>query len=167
MSDLISEQIMKTTGSSSNPDLQSWILDFLSKPNKVFDNLPPCPYAKKAWLDGRVEVKKFEGFESLDNDLVNWNDEIEVIIYEFEDTPYLPHDLEITCAVYHDRYPDFIFYDEHPAQIEEVSGVIINSGLALLIVQKRKELEEARAELMKTGYYDNWTPEMKERIIER
>ena len=62
---------------------------------------------------------------------------------------------------------EFIFYDEHPTQIEEVSGVIINSGLALLIVQKRKELEEARAQLMKTGYYDNWTPEMKERIIER
>ena len=48
-----------------------------------------------------------------------------------------------------------------------MSGVIINSGLALLIVQKRKELEEARAKLMKTGYYDNWTPEMKERIIDR
>ena len=87
MSNLNSKQIMKTTESSSNPKLQSWILDFLSKPNKVFDNLPPCPYAKKAWLDGRVGVKKFEGFESFDNDLVNWNDEKEVIIYEFEDTP--------------------------------------------------------------------------------
>ena len=53
---------MKTTESSSNPDLQSWILDFLSEPNKVFDNLPPCPFAKKAWLDGNVEVKKFAGF---------------------------------------------------------------------------------------------------------
>ena len=165
MSDLNLEQIMKTTESSSNPDLQSWILDFLSEPNKVYDNLPPCPFAKKAWLDGNVEVKKFAGFESLDKDLSNWDKE--VVIYEFEDTPYLPHDLEITCAVYHDRYPEFIFYDEHPTQIEEVSGVIINSGLALLIVQKRKELEEARAQLMKTGYYDNWTPEMKERIIER
>ena len=158
---------MKTTGSSSNQNIQSWILDFLSKPNKVFDNLPPCPYAKKAWLDGSVEVKKFEGFESLDNDLVNWNDEIEVIIYEFEDTPYLPHDLEITCAVYHDRYPDFLFYDEHPDTIEEVAGIKLNSGICALIVQNRKDIEEKRAELQKTGYYDNWKPEMKERIFER
>ena len=116
-------------------------------------------------MEGNVEVKKFEGFESLDKDLANFNKE--VVIYEFEDTPYLPSDLEITCAVYHDRYPDFIFYDEHPSQVEKVSDVIINSGLCLLIVQKRKELEEARAQLMKTGYYDNWTPEMKERIIDR
>ena len=67
---------MKTTESSSNPDLQSWILDFLSKPNKVFDNLPPCPFAKKAWLDGNVEVKKFEGFDSLDKDVANWDIEM-------------------------------------------------------------------------------------------
>tara|TARA_R100000234_G_scaffold22910_1_gene12939 strand:+ start:829 stop:1326 length:498 start_codon:yes stop_codon:yes gene_type:complete len=165
MSNLNSKQIMKTTGSSSNPDLQSWILEFLSEPNKVFDNLPPCPFAKKAWLDGNVEVKKFEGFESLDKDLANWNKE--VIIYEFEDTPYLPSFAFALLPVYHDRYPEFIFYDEHPSQVEKVSDVIINSGLSLLIVQKRKELEEARAQLMKTGYYDNWTPELKERIFER
>ena len=156
---------MKTTESSSNPDLQNWILDFLSKPNKVFDNLPPCPFAKKAWMDGNVEVKKFEGLKLLDKDLDNWNKE--VVIYEFEDTPGLENDLEIVCGVYNYRRPEFLFYDEHPAQVEEVSGVIINSGLALLIVQKRKELEEARAELMKTGYYDKWTPEMKERIFDR
>ena len=71
---------MKTTESSSNRDLQSWILDFLSEPNKVFDNLPPCPFAKKAWLDGNVEVKKFEGFDSLDKDLANWNKEVMIPI---------------------------------------------------------------------------------------
>ena len=89
---------MKTTESSSNPDLQSWILDFLSKPNKVFDNLPPCPFAKKAWMDGNVEVKKFEGLKLLDKDLDNWNKE--VVIYEFEDTPGLERELEIVCGVY-------------------------------------------------------------------
>ena len=83
---------MKTTESSSNPDLQNWILDFLSKPNKVFDNLPPCPFAKKAWMDGNVEVKKFEGLKLLDKDLDNWNKE--VVIYEFEDMPGLERELE-------------------------------------------------------------------------
>ena len=76
-------------------------------------------------------------------------------------------ELEILCGAYNYKRPEFLFYDEHPDQVEKVSNVIINSGLALLIVQKRKELEEARAELMKTGYYDKWTPEMKERIFDR
>ena len=52
--------------------------------------------------------------------------------------------------------------------MEDVGGVIANQGeLCMMIVQKRKEVEEAREELKKTGYYDNWTPEMKERIIDR
>ncbi len=37
----------------------------------------------------------------------------------------------------------------------------------MLLVQKRKPLEDAREELKKTGYYDNWTEEMKERIMDR
>ena len=64
-----------------NQMLEHWIKNTLSKPNPIFNNMSACPYAKKAWLDGRVGVKKFEGFESFDNDLVNWNDEKEVIIY--------------------------------------------------------------------------------------
>ena len=145
--------------------IQNWINNFVSQPNAVFGNLPPCPFAKKAWIEGNVEVKKFEGLNLLDKDLDNWNKE--VVIYEFEDTPGLSGELEILCGAYNYKRPEFLFYDEHPDQVEKVSDVIINSGLALLIVQKRKELEEARAQLMKTGYYDKWTPEMKERIIDR
>ena len=35
------------------------------------------------------------------------------------------------------------------------------------VILNRKDIEEKRAELQKTGYYDNWKPEMKERIFER
>ena len=65
------------------------------------------------------------------------------------------------------EYPDYIFYDEHPDTIEEVGGELINSGVTAIIVQDRKDLLEKRAELQKTGYYDKWTPEMKERIFDR
>ena len=65
------------------------------------------------------------------------------------------------------EYPDYIFYDEHPDTIEMVGGEIINSGVTAIIVQDRKDLLEKRAELHKTGYYDKWTPEMKERIFDR
>ena len=44
---------------------------------------------------------------------------------------------------------------------------IMNSGKVLLLVQERKELEEARADLMKTKYYDKWTLELKQRIFNR
>ena len=158
---------MTTTESSSNQKIEDWILDFLSKPNSAFDNLPPCPYAKKAWLDGNVEVKEFVSFLEMRKDLRNWDKE--VIIYLFQ-TNMLPTCSELTSLskTLNDQYPEFLFLEEHPNLVEDVGGVIVNQGeLCMMIVQKRKELEEARAELKKTGYYDNWTSDMTERIIDR
>ena len=156
---------MKTTESSSN-QLENWILDFLSKPNPAFDNLPPCPYAKKAWVDGNVEIKQFENFSKFHDDLSNLTKE--VVIYYFKDT-VLPTctDLEKIAEEYNKKYPKLLFYDEHPDSIEEVSGVHINSGVCALIVQDRKDLLEKREELKKTGYYDKWSSDMKERIMDR
>ena len=158
---------MTTIESSSNQKIEDWILDFLSKPNVAFDNIPPCPYAKKAWLDGNVEIKEFVSFEELRKDLDIWDKE--VIIYLFQHS-VLPrcNELETLAASFNKEYTDFLFLEETPDLEENVAGVIVNQGeLCMLLVQKRKPLEEAREELKKTGYYDNWTEDMKERIIDR
>ena len=69
---------------------------------------------------------------------------------------------------YNKTYPDYLFLEEHPDLKEDVGGFVVNQGeLILLIVQKRKPLEEARKKLQETNYYEHWTPEMKERIIAR
>ena len=158
---------MKTTESSSNQDLKNWILDYLSKPNPVFNDLPPCPFAKKAWLDGNVEIKKFVNYDELEDgikDLVG--SEVKIFYFEY---PLLPtaEKLKNVVSWLGTKHPQFIFYDEHPVNIEEVGGEVVNSGVTAIIVQDRKDLLEKRAELHKTGYYDKWTPEMKERIFDR
>ena len=158
---------MRTTGSLSNQNLKNWILDYLSKPNPVFNNMPPCPHAKKAWLDGNVEIKKFVNYDELEEcikDIV----ESKVKIFYFE-YPLLPSAEKLKSVVswLGNKHPQFIFYDEHPDTIEEVGGEVVNSGVIAIIVQDRKDLLEKRAELLKTGYYDKWTPEMKERIFDR
>ena len=158
---------MTTIESSSNQKIEDWILDFLSKPNSAFDNLPPCPYAKKAWLDGNVEVKEFISFAEMRKDLYKWNKE--VIIYLFQYT-MLPRctELQILASKFNEEFPDFLFLEETPELVEDVAGVIVNQGeLCMLLVQKRKPLEEAREELKKTGYYDKWSEDMKERIMDR
>ena len=158
---------MKTTESSSNQNLKNWILDYLSKPNPVFNNMPPCPHAKKAWLDGNVEIKKFVNYDELEDgikDLVG--SKVKIFYFEY---PLLPtaEKLKNVVSWLGTKHPQFIFYDEHPDMIEEVGGEVINSGVTAIIVQDRKDLLEKRAELHKTGYYDKWTPEMKERIFDR
>ena len=158
---------MKTTESSSNQNLQDWILDYLSKPNPVFNNLPPCPFAKKAWLDGNVEIKKFVNYDILQENIQDIvGSKVKIFYFEY---PLLPRAEKLKNIVswLGDKYPQFIFYDEHPDTVEQVGDEVVNSGVTAIIVQDRKDLLEKRAELHKTGYYDKWTPEMKERIFER
>ncbi len=158
---------MKTTESSSNQKLKNWILDYLSKPNPVFNNLPPCPYAKKAWLDGHVEIIKFESYDQIKHSIKEIvGSMVKIFYYEYPLLPTAEKLKNIVEWLGKDN-PDYIFYDEHPYTVEEVGGEIVNSGVTAIIVQDRKDLLEKRAELHKTGYYSKWTPEMKERIFDR
>ena len=158
---------MRTTESSSNQNLKDWILDYLSKPNPVFNNLPPCPFAKKAWLDGNVEIKKFVNYDILQENIQDIvGSKVKIFYFEY---PLLPRAEKLKNIVswLGDKYPQFIFYDEHPDTVEQVGDEVVNSGVTAIIVQDRKDLLEKRAELHKTGYYDKWTPEMKEKIFDR
>ena len=146
--------------------VEDWINDLLSVPNPAFEGMPPCPYAKKAWLDGNVIVKKFINYSDFEKEIKDVNEKVMIFYFTY---PQLPSSdmLERIVGMYKRRRPDLIFYDEHPDTIEEVAGVKMNSGMCAIIVQDRKDLLEKRAELKKTGYYSNWNPEMKERIFER
>jgi len=158
---------MKTTGSLSNQELQNWILNYLSKPNAIFNGLPPCPYAKKAWLDGNVEIKKFISYDQIRNSLKDIvGSRVKIFYYEYPIIPSAEKLKSIVSWLGKDN-PDYIFYDEHPDTIEMIDDEMLNSGVTAIIVQERKDLLEKRAELQKTGYYDKWTPDMKERIFDR
>ena len=63
-------------------DIRKWSHDFLEVPNKKLNGLPPCPYAKQAWLDDKVSfsintgleglVAEVKQFEQHDYDIVVW-----------------------------------------------------------------------------------------------
>ncbi len=154
---------MKTTESSYNQSIERWVLDLLGKPNPAFGNLPPCPYAKKEWLSGNVDVKPFKNFVEFDKDIQNLQKE--VVIYYFDTIPL--QDLQSIVKRYNKKYRHLLFYDEHPESEEKVAGVLLNSGIRAIIVQNRKELLEKREELMDTEYYSNWTDDLKEKIFDR
>tara|TARA_B100000401_G_C52688365_1_gene663234 strand:+ start:266 stop:724 length:459 start_codon:yes stop_codon:yes gene_type:complete len=143
--------------------IETWITTVLDSPNSKFGNLPPCPYAKKAWVEGNVSVKMFDDVQSFTPQ--DWDKEVNIYVMN----PWISSELLSEMAKnYNSMYSDYLFLEEHPDLIEDVGGFVVNQGkLILLIVQDRKPLEEARKKLQETNYYENWTPEMKKRIIER
>ena len=143
--------------------LQDWF-DFLQKPNKSFDNMPPCPFAKSAFQRNKIDVLQYKNLLTVIEYMSKpWEKEVAIFVLQDYGAAYLQW-LAMKLGI---MYPDFIFLEDHPDLVEDIDGQIMNSGKVLLLVQERKELEEARKDLLKTKYYDKWTLELKQRIFNR
>ena len=143
--------------------LQDWF-DFLQKPNQSFDNMPPCPFAKSAFQRNKIDVLQYKNLLTVIEYMSKpWEKEVAIFVLQDYGAAYLQW-LAMKLGI---MYPDFIFLEDHPDLVEDIDGQIMNSGKVLLLVQERKELEEARKDLLKTKYYDKWTLELKQRIFNR
>ena len=148
-------------------EIKDWIFKFLSKPNSAFGGLPPCPYAKQAWLDNRVIVHQIYPWNI--EDALNWT------------LHYFPYDKDVVLFCMDPKLisaehlsnlatstEEYIVLDDHPDQPEVVDDVILNQGTyAILFVQRRSELERARQWLANTDYYKNFTEEYKNDVVDR
>jgi len=147
--------------------IEDWILNFLSKPNSAFAGLPPCPYARRAWLDGKVVVHQILP-NSIKDDLAFTLDHFpkdkDVVLFCMDPKLITAEEL-CSLAV---STSDYIILDDHPDQVEQVKGVILNQGTyAILFVQRRSELERARYDLSQTDYYKNFDDEYKQDVVNR
>ena len=68
----------ETAPAKITSQIEKWINETLSQPNKAFGNLPPCPYAKKAWMDGNVSVRMFTSFEQFEKG--PWDKEVNIYV---------------------------------------------------------------------------------------
>ena len=154
----------KTVSKDFHSSIEDWILNFLSKPNDVFAKFPPCPFAKRAWLDDKVIVHKILPWNI--EDALRWTlsyfpPDKDVVLFCM-DPKLISADYLSRLAVSTEHY---IILDDHPDEPEEVGGVLLNQGTyAILFVQRRSELEQARKELAGTDYYKNFTQEYKDEV---
>ena len=73
---------------SMDEQIRSWITKFVSRPNPLLNNFPPCPFAKKAMLDDRIDIYKFDEWDDLSHVAADWDDSIDVAIWWFTDQHY-------------------------------------------------------------------------------
>ncbi len=159
-------------------DIRKWSHDFLEIPNAKLNGLPPCPYAKQAWIDDKVSFSINTGLEGLIK---------EVTIFELHDydivlwaKQYLP-DME-----YLDGYCDgineamsiagkdmhlMVFHPDYDA--EEAGLEVLNDedateeGLVycMVFVQRLSTLDDAALSLEKSGYYKHWYEEVDKSLV--
>ena len=144
--------------------IRNWIKDFVTKPNPVFGDLPPCPFAQRAIIDGRVEFLELDGvadYPTLSQHIAEFDfDEKDVLVMIAEpehftaaETEQLAHDLN---GYYMSR--DLVILEDHPEIDERVKDVKLNNGEYILFLAQRLSKLNKFSKMLESGpYYKNWS----------
>jgi hypothetical protein len=137
-----------------------WMENFLEVEHPALGKWAPCPYARKARLDGRIDIRL--GINPYD-DLIDLAKEgigdKEVVVLAYDPQLYSADEYEIDIAEGNAAIKEYglISLSDHPNSLEEVNGVEMNHGeYALSIVAPTVNLNDASAKLYRAGYYDTW-----------
>lgn len=142
-------------------DVTNWITGFVEKPNALLNGWAPCPYARVARMQNKISLD-IGVAPWLDLRQISWHGlrDLDVIvkIYDPRAWPLDRFRTEWQSAQQEFLSPQgLLCLEDHPADIEEVNGVIMNQGTwALLLIQSQIKLEQAAQQLAAKGYYSGW-----------
>jgi hypothetical protein len=157
-------QHKKNSKQTPTQTIKRWISDFVTRPNPVFGDLPPCPFAQRAIIDGRVEFLELDGvadYPTLSQHIAEFDfDEKDVLVMIAEpdhftaaETERLAHDLN---GYYMSR--DIVVLEDHPEINERVKDVKLNNGEYILFLAQRLSKLNRYSEMLEKGpYYRNWS----------
>lgn len=152
-------------------DVTNWITGFVEKPNPLLNGWAPCPYARAARLQNRIQI---------DIGIAPWLDLRQTARYGIKD-------LDVVIKIYDpkqwplDRFraqwqsaqdefltpKGLLCLEDHPDDAESVNGVSMNQGTwTLLLVQHKDKLEEAAEQLAAKGYYQDWPEHYLESVLQ-
>jgi len=154
---------MDIQGNQMTKEVEDWINETLSKPNEIFGNLPPCPYARKAWKDKKVKVT-YDKAVLIEDYAKLKSGEIDLIMIIQQDAS-VDELYKLKDYLESNLGKDYVILEDHPELKEEVGGMNLNFGKPVLFVQNRNKLTEARKFLESTDYYKNFEKEYKDDIL--
>ena len=151
--------------------IQTWIKDFVTRLNPVFGNLPPCPFAQKAIVDGKVKFLELDGigeFGTIFTHIWDFNfDKKDVLVIIAEPDQFTAKQtVEIADKLNFAFMPrDVVVLEDHPKIKESVKGIKLNNGhFILFLVQKLSKLNKFSKMLEVGPYYKNWTKKYVENV---
>jgi len=145
-------------------DILAWSETFVEVPHPALGGWPPCPFARQARLNKTIQVLTgTDPYFDLRNRSRWGMGKYEVIVYAYnpEEWPYDRFHTAIENANQEFLLAhDILALEDHPAEIEDVNGVIMNQGkYALILVQSLSKLNTAAKQMSTKGFYHNWPEE--------
>lgn len=152
-------------------DIESWIENFCEVSHPALGNFPPCPYARSARLKRSYEIYLgVDPYYDLKNRARYGMGNKEVIIYAYDPAEW---NHALFSASLHSANTEFLLaadilaLEDHPADVENVNGVIMNQGkYALALVQSLSDLNQKAKLVARKGFYDSWPEEYLQALFQ-
>ena len=151
--------------------IKTWIKDFVTRPNPIFGDLPPCPFAQKAIVDGKVKFLELDGvadYNTLYGHIWDFDfDKKDVLVIIAEPDQYTAKEtVEIAHKLNQAFMPrDVVILEDHPRIKEKVKKVKLNNGhYTLFLAQRLSKLNKFSKMLEAGPYYNNWSKDYLESV---
>lgn len=143
-------------------EIADWSQEVLEVACDAYAGLPPCPFARKAWVDGLVSVEVVDSIDEVIEDahLSDSNSEF-VTVYALLDSGGMTVEQFDEALAAFNRLDTGVWLmgshhdapeDELMPDFEARTGV----DYGLILVQSLKHLVVASEKLRNTGYYENF-----------
>jgi hypothetical protein len=146
--------------------LEQWLVDVVEKPNPLLNNWPPCPYARQARLDNKIHIV-FDSPLSI-SEYVSFLDNHDVVVLCFDHKEFSAGQVERFTKHINSilMLKDCVVLEDHPNSEELIHGVKMNFGeCGLMVLQHLSKLNTAADQLEKKGYYDTWSKENLDDVV--
>ncbi len=155
-------------------DIRLWSSEILEKPSPYFNNIPPCPYAKRAWMSDRVAILFIHenNHQTLYSCISQWDDKQDIaLIADLGNTKNVDEFHEyldqlnqvISDGMFIDRdiwLMGFHPYDEENDYIDDSTFLsAVEQEYAIIFIQRLSKLQESADMIAKKGYYDQYFEE--------
>ena len=154
----------KKTKNNPTEEVIKWVKEFVEVPHPVFADMPPCPYAKQARLDGKVEFKEVTDMEPDSNLWVYIDrfdfDKKDVLVLIMDLKRWKPQYTRKVAEQLNEafKHKNIVVLEDHPKLVEKVKDVVLNQGkYILMFCQNRIKLKTFSDRLQETDYYKNWS----------
>jgi len=143
-------------------DILDWIVNFVEKPNPLLSGWSPCPYARQARLQNRLDIRRgLDPFADLLSTGSMQN--FDVIAFVYDPNKWSADEFNYMIDASNRGFltnRNLLALADHPDSVELVNGLTFNQGkYAITFLQDLDKLNQAAKDIAKKGYYKDWPEE--------
>jgi hypothetical protein len=143
-------------------DITQWVIDFVEKPNSLLNSWAPCPYARRARVEDKFDIRPGQ-INPISDAAFQHMENYDVIAYVYAADRFSAaefNQMVDNLNVWHLQSRGMFALADHPNDVETVNGVVMNQGVwAMCFLQDLNKLNSHARMLADRGFYDSWPDE--------